>query len=136
MIEYLNPTDTSAPRGEYSHVAVLHGSVAGLCYVGGQVGVDQHGRTPTDLGPQMEQTFDNLSRALAAAGSSLRSVLQLTTYLTSATLIDEYFTARAKLFPPLFPNGFPPNALVVVTALARPTLLIEVQAVAAVEAGA
>jgi 2-iminobutanoate/2-iminopropanoate deaminase len=135
VIEYRNPADTEAPRGEYSHVAVLHGPATGLCFVGGQVGLDERGRVATDLGPQMEQTFENVAAALAAAGASLRSVLQLTTYLTSDTLIPQYFAKRTELFPRLFPDrAYPPNALIVVSALARRPLLIEVQAVAAVPA--
>jgi hypothetical protein len=48
----------------------------------------------------MERTFVTLGKALAAAGSSMRSVMQLTTYLTSPALIEPYFEARTALYPP------------------------------------
>jgi enamine deaminase RidA (YjgF/YER057c/UK114 family) len=132
LVEHRQPHGVLAPRGQYSHAAILHDRSARLCFVGGQVGYDLDGGVPPTLQAQMEQVFANLSAVLADAGASLSSVLQLTTYLVDTGDIDAYFATRGDLFPRLFPNGYPPNALIVVHALARPTLLIEVQAVAAI----
>jgi len=129
-VQYLNPTAVSAPKGEYSHVAVLPVAGARLCFVTGQVGYDLAGKAAPELEPQFEQAFENLRTVLEAVGSSLGSLLQLTTYLTREELIPRYFAKRRELFPRLFGTNYPTNALVVVRALARPELLIEIQATA------
>lgn len=131
VVSYRNPAGVRRPNGLYSHAAVLHDGSPRLCYVSGQVGVDLDGVADPSFERQMEQVFTNLAAILSDVGGSLGTVLQLTTYLADRDLIDRYFAKREQLFPTLFPAGYPPNALLVVSALARPGLLIEVQAVAA-----
>lgn len=132
VVTYRNPAGVRRPNGLYSHAAVLHDGSPRLCYVAGQVGVDLDGVADPSFEHQMEQVFTNLAAILSDVGGSLGTVLQLTTYLVDRDLIGRYFAKREQLFPTLFPAGaYPPNALLVVSALARPGLLIEVQAVAA-----
>lgn len=133
IVTYRNPAGVRRPNGLYSHLAVLNDAAARLCFVGGQVGVDLDGVVDTSFERQMEQVFANLGVVLADAGSSFQAVLQLTTYLVDAGDIDAYFAKRDELFPRLFSDdGYPANALIVVSTLARPALRIEVLAVAAI----
>lgn len=132
MVTHRNPAGVRRPNGEYSHVSVLNDGSARLCFVGGQVGVDPDGGVDSTLEGQIDQVFANMSAVLDDVGASLSNVLQLTTYLVDVGDIDAYFTKRAELFATLFADGYPPNALIVVSALARPALRIEVQAVAAI----
>jgi 2-iminobutanoate/2-iminopropanoate deaminase len=136
LVDFVNPPGVTPPKGEYSQVAVLNVPAARLCFVTGQVGFGPGGHAEPELEPQMDATFENLRTVLETVGASLGTVLQLTTYLTSETLIDRYFAKRAELFPKLFGSRYPSNALVVVSALARPPLQIEVQAIAAIPAAA
>lgn len=136
IVTYRNPAGVRRPNGLYSHLAILNDFPDRLCFVGGQVGVDLDGEVDPAFDRQMEQVFANLGVALADAGTSFASVLQLTTYLIDAGDIDAYFAKRVELFPTLFPDeGYPANALIVVSALARPALRIEVLAVAAITDG-
>ena len=130
-VEYVNPSQVGRPKGEYSHVAILPVAGARLCFLTGQVGYDEDGQAAPDLESQMDLTFGNLRAVLESVGASLHSLLQLTTYLTSESLLTRYAAKRRELFPRLFGTRYPPNALVVVRALARPQLLVEVQAIAA-----
>jgi 2-iminobutanoate/2-iminopropanoate deaminase len=134
LIEHVNPPSMSPPKGEYTHAVVLDASAARLCFVTGQVGYTGDGRAAIDFERQVDYTFRNLRIVLESVDASFSTLLQLTTYLTSDALIERYFAKRAELFPKLFSGKYPANALVVVTALARPELQIEVQAVAAVPA--
>jgi enamine deaminase RidA (YjgF/YER057c/UK114 family) len=120
------------PGREYSHVAVLTDPRSTLCFISGQVGEDTDGSTAPGLAHQLEHVFANLGNILTAVGSSLPNIVQLTTYLVDKADIDEYVAARTKLFHDLFPDGYPPNTLVVVDALARRSLRVEVQAIAAI----
>jgi enamine deaminase RidA (YjgF/YER057c/UK114 family) len=104
-VRYVNPAGVRPPRGEYSHVAVLPIAGTRLCFVSGQVGYAVDGRADPDLNSQMERTFENLGHVLESVGSSLGSVLQLTTYLTREADIAPYMATRAELFPRLFPRA-------------------------------
>ena len=134
-VEYRNPAAVHRPNREYSHVAVVTDPTASLCFVSGQVGVDTNGVVHRTLDAQIEQAFVNLGSVLADVGSSLHNIVQLTTYLVDEADIDAFVARRAEMFADLFPDGYPPNTLVVVGALARPSLRIEVQAIAAIPRG-
>jgi enamine deaminase RidA (YjgF/YER057c/UK114 family) len=70
---------------------------------------------------------------LAAAGSELGDVLKMTTYVTDAALIDDFYRVREVLFADLFPDGvYPGNTLLVISRLVRPEFLIEIEALATI----
>lgn len=123
------PSGLGAPLGRYSHVAVAEGT---LVAVAGQVGVDEEGQLAGhDLATQARQAYTNLGTALAAAGCGLSDVLKMTTYLVGAALIPEFMQARSEIFARLYPTGdYPPNTLVMVSALVDQSFLIEVEAFA------
>jgi 2-iminobutanoate/2-iminopropanoate deaminase len=135
LIRHINPPSVTPPKGEYTQAVVLDASAMSLCFVSGQVGYTLDGRAATDFEQQVEYTFDNLRAVLESVGASFGTVLQLTTYLTSDRLIDRYFAKRSELFPAIFAGRYPANALVIVAALARPQLQIEVQAIATMPRG-
>ena len=66
-------------------------------------------------------------RALAGAGGSLDDVVKTTTFVTDQKHVPALREIRAKY---LNRNRPPANTLVVVSSLARPDLLIEIEAVA------
>jgi enamine deaminase RidA (YjgF/YER057c/UK114 family) len=129
-VSYSNPAALAKPRGPFSHLAIAPG---GLIAIAGQVAVDRDGNLVggDDCGRQAEQVFKNLEAALAEVGLSPRDVLQTTTYLVHAEDISDFFAARERIFPHLFPDGaYPPNAFLVVQQLVRPELRVEIQALA------
>jgi 2-iminobutanoate/2-iminopropanoate deaminase len=130
-VSYCNPPSAPPALGMYSHVARVRPGE--LAFIAGQVAVDAQGNAVGvgDLGKQVKQTFANLGAILRDLGATFESVVQFTTYLTDADSIPAFMSARAALFPHLFPAGaYPPNTLLVVARLVKPEFLIEVEAIA------
>ena len=130
-VTYVNPPSAGPVQGMYSHVArVTPGEMA---YIAGQVAIDGKGNPvgPGDIAAQVPVVFDNLGKILKDLGTDFESVVQFTTFLTKAELIAGFMSARARLFPKLFPGGkYPPNTLLVIDRLVRPEFVLEVEAIA------
>lgn len=133
-IEIFNPTGVAAPRGTYSHVARVAPG-ARLVAIAGQVAIDANGELvgADDVERQADQVFANIGTLLGAAGGDWSSVVQTMTFLTRREDVPRLRAWREREFPRMFPGGrYPPNTLLVVSALASDDLLLEVQAIAAV----
>jgi enamine deaminase RidA (YjgF/YER057c/UK114 family) len=132
-VTYLNPPSSTPPAGMYSHVARM--APGELAFIAGQVAVDRSGASVGvgDLAAQTNQVFTNIGDILNDLGSGFDQVVQLTTYLTSADSIPAFMSARAALFPKLYPDGkCPPNTLLIIDRLVKPEFLIEVAVIARV----
>ena len=130
-VTYVNPPSAGPPQGMYSHVARM--PAGEIAFIAGQVAIDAKG-TPVgvgDIAAQVPVVFDNLGKILKDLGADFQSVVQFTTYITSADYIQAFMSARAALFPKLFPDGkYPPNTLLVIDRLVKPEFLIEIEAIA------
>ena len=73
--------------------------------------------------------FRNLDRALRAGGSDLALVFKVTVYVTN---VADHFETIVALRRHYFSEPYPADTLVEVRALARPGLLIEIEAMATV----
>ena len=126
---YINPPGLVAPTG-YTHVVVSPDRRT--AYIAGQVAFDSAGKVvgPGDFKAQAEQVFANLSRALASVGASFRDVMKSTTFITDAKHIPALREIRNRHLDPKSP---PANTLLIVSALARPELLIEIEAIVALK---
>jgi enamine deaminase RidA (YjgF/YER057c/UK114 family) len=123
---FASPGDLSAPAG-YSHVV---GIPAGrLVWTSGQVALDADGALPADAGweGQTRLAFANVGRALRACGADWPDVVKLTIYVVDVTALQTIRAVRDELVDTARP---PTSSLVQVAGLARPELLIEVEAVA------
>lgn len=103
-----------------------------LICLSGQLAWDEDGRLvgPGDMRAQFRQVGENLKAALAAAGAGLEDVVKTNTYVTD---MDAFFTCvdvREEYFGP----GFPTSTTVEVSRLAVPGAVIEIEAVAVVDA--
>jgi enamine deaminase RidA (YjgF/YER057c/UK114 family) len=133
-IEIFNPDSISTPAGTYSHVAEVAPGVK-LVAIAGQVALDREGKVvgAGDIEAQCAQVYANLGAALEAAGGDWSNVLQFMSFLTRKEDIPKFAAFRRREFPKFYPNGsYPPNTLLVVSALATDALLLEVQAIAAI----
>jgi enamine deaminase RidA (YjgF/YER057c/UK114 family) len=127
---YLNPPSLVKPTG-YTHVVVSpDGRTA---YIAGQVAFDSTGKLigSGDFSAQAEQVFQNLGRAVASVGGTLDHVVKTTTFITDLKHVPALGELRAKYLDPARP---PANTLLVVSSLARPDLLIEIEAIAVLRA--
>jgi 2-iminobutanoate/2-iminopropanoate deaminase len=94
------------------------------------VGADTTGKVVSaEAAAQIKAAYDNLERALAAAGATWDDVLKTTTILTRAADITALREFRAARFAG---RSAPANTLLVVQALYDPAVLFEVEALAVV----
>jgi enamine deaminase RidA (YjgF/YER057c/UK114 family) len=131
--EFFSPASLP-PAAGYSHVAKVN--KATMIYVAGQVSSDASGNLigEGDFDAQVEQVFRNLKTAVEAAGATMADLVKVNYFL--AAEVDQSAVTRLRAIRNHYLNvAHPPaSTLVVVTRLARPGWLIEVEAVAAIEA--
>jgi len=126
---FINPPTLSTPRGYTQVVDVPAGSR--LVYLSGQVALDSTGKLvgAGDFRAQAVQVFENLRRALAAAGAWFGDVVKLNYYVVDATQVATLLEVRDRYINAAAP---PASTLVEVRRLFRDDVLLEVEATAAV----
>ena len=132
-VRYVNPDGVHAPAGAYSHVALAEGRT--FAFVAGQLALDADGELvgPGDVGSQFGQAFENLATNLEAVGSDCSQIVRLNTYLVGEDNLDEFRAAREVVYGRYFTDGnYPPNTLLIVSALAHSELKVEIGAMALV----
>ncbi|MFQ6030905.1 MAG: RidA family protein [Dehalococcoidia bacterium] len=124
--KYLAP-DTLAPTRGYSQAVQVGHTV----YIAGQVGITVDGNVVSkdDPAAQARQIWHNLEAAVKAAGGSLSNIVKTTTYVTNI----EYAAAAREVRGQLFPTNPPTSTLLVVSGLASPDYLMEIEAIAVVD---
>jgi 2-iminobutanoate/2-iminopropanoate deaminase len=83
-----------------------------------------------DMGAQIRQVGENLTTALAAAGATLADLVRTQTFTTD---IDEFFR-HVDVRMEYFGAGLPTSTTVEIRRLSHPDFLVEVEAIAVVEA--
>jgi reactive intermediate/imine deaminase len=103
--------------------------VRSLVFVSGQAPVSAAGQLvgEGDFEAQVRQVFENLRAVLEGAGAGVDAVVKLTVYLTDMSRLREYTRIKGEFFS----GAQPASTAVGVTALARPEMMVEVEAVAA-----
>jgi enamine deaminase RidA (YjgF/YER057c/UK114 family) len=128
--QFLNP-DSLCPTFGWTHaVTATEGKTV---YVSGQVSVDERGQVvgKGDLRAQTRQTFENIRKALEAAGASFRDVVKSNLYVVG--LRPEHVPIIREVRGQYFSAEQPPaSTLVGVSALVGPDWLIEIEVVAVV----
>jgi 2-iminobutanoate/2-iminopropanoate deaminase len=117
--------DAPPPAGHYAQ-GIVHG---GLVYVAGQLGKDaaRPDASPGTLEDQTERALRNVEAVLAAAGSDLAHVLQMTVYVSDASFWGRVNEVYARVLG----THRPARAIVPVSTF-RGGWQIEIQAIAAV----
>ena len=130
--EIFSPATLPPPAG-YSHVAKVNNGT--LVYIAGQVSSDASGKLVGEgnFEAQVEQVYTNVKLALEAAGATMADIVKLNTYLVAE--VSQYDLPKMRTIRDRYLNKEKPPAstLVVVTRLARPGWLIEIEAVAAID---
>jgi enamine deaminase RidA (YjgF/YER057c/UK114 family) len=125
-MKLFNPKSIAPPNGTYSHGALLPQG-AELLYVAGQVAIKPDGSIPATLEEQAEVVWTNVLAVLAEGGMSASNLVKINSYITRAEDFARFAAIRAKYLG----NHRPASTLVVVSALANPKFLVEVEGVAA-----
>src|ERR1700730_11756582 len=115
----------------YSQVVSASGR---LVFVAGQVALDEEGTVVGhgDVVRQAEQVFQNLERALDAAGASFSDVVKLNYYFIDISALPAVRLVRDRYVDTARP---PASTAVEGPGLRRPAFLIQVEAHATVEGG-
>lgn len=115
-----------APGTGYSHGIELSPD-ARILHIAGQIGITSDGRFAPDIAGQAEQAWRNLGAVLHAAGMDYDNLVKVNHYLVRREDLAGYREVRARFLG----THTPASTLLVITALARPEALVEVEAVAA-----
>jgi 2-iminobutanoate/2-iminopropanoate deaminase len=130
MIRAFNPPDVAPPASRYSHCVEVTGAERWL-YISGQVGVTPDGVIRDGMSDQLDQCFANIEAALHSLMLTKENLVKITVYVTvgGAESLATYRTRRDHW---LGAKGHAPaGTYVVVSELASPKFLVEVEAVAA-----
>jgi 2-iminobutanoate/2-iminopropanoate deaminase len=122
--EIINPLEKPTP---VLSPAVIIGNVV---YTAGQVGIDPKTDKLAGAGiqEQTRQVMDNIKMLIEAAGSSMDKVVKCLVFLTDMN----DFQAMNEVYKSYFTSNPPARSCVKVDALARPELIVEIEAIAVV----
>ena len=123
--QVVNPAGMAPPSG-YSYAVVKGGTPV---FISGQVALDAAGKLvgAGDAAAQTEQVFRNLRSVVEACGGTLDDIVKINVYVTDAAYRPAVAAARLRHFRE---GQYPASTYVVVSALAVPQLLVEIEAVA------
>jgi len=112
----------------YSPAVITEGGR--IVWLAGQTaGEDAAGRSLAgDFEGQSREIFRRLGKTLEEAGGGLKDMVTMTVFITDARLGTRLTEIRREIFG----DDFAASALITVTALARPELLIEIQGIAVI----
>lgn len=127
-MKLFNPPNIAPPAATYSH-GVEVSSHARWIYVAGQTGIGPDKQVAPNIEGQAEQAWLNVVAVLKHASLDIKDLVKVTSFLTRPEDIPAYGKIRDRFLGEMRPA----TTLVVVQALARPNLLIEVEAIAAKE---
>lgn len=130
-MRFISTPNAPTPAGHYSQ-AVVHG---GLVFVAGQLPIDPRdpSREPGTIEDQTARALSNIAAILAAAGTGLDHVVQMTVYVSDVSLWGKVNAVYSRVM-----GDHRPARAIVPAGELRHGMLIEIQAIAAldVETGA
>lgn len=126
MRKELSPKSIPDPRPRYTQGILAEGKR--LLFIAGQTGVDADNNVvgKGDAAAQTEQVLKNMKAVLDEAGASFADIVKITTYITDPRFRDDINPARRKYLG----DNPPASTLVVVSGLANPDYLVEIEAIA------
>ena len=101
-------------------------------YMAGQTGYqDERGETyPRDFDGQVRVAFDRMRKTLEAAGAKLDDIVTMTVFITDMANGTRFTQLRKEFFQE---GRYPASALIGIKELARPEMMIEIQAIAVLD---
>ncbi|HEX7232350.1 MAG TPA: RidA family protein [Candidatus Binatia bacterium] len=123
-----NPDGLPVPRGSYSLVNVAQ--PGRMVFIAGQTASDHDGKV-VGVGDAKAQTrfiLGKIQRAVEAAGGTINDVVALNVFTTDVRNHRDINETRREVLG----SNFPTSTMVQVVALARPELLLEINAVAVI----
>jgi len=123
----IQPQGVAKPAGHYSHGVIVEDARRTL-YVAGQVALDEAGKLvgAGDIEAQTRQVMRNIQRVVEAAGGRMEDVAKTTVFTTRL----EYRGPIGKVRQEFFKGAPPGNTFLVISSLADPGFLVEIEAIA------
>ncbi len=126
MFTHHSPATVSPPSSAYSH-GVAAPAEARWLYISGQIGLDLDGNTVGGAEAQMQACWERIFAILEDAGMGKQNIVKVTAYVTEADLVGLYREVRDRNMDGILTA----STLLVVSALAHPDWVVEIEAVAA-----
>jgi 2-iminobutanoate/2-iminopropanoate deaminase len=130
MKRYAPTTIWQVPEGfrtTYAHAVEVRAG-ARVLLISGQIGVGPDGAVPSGFSDQCDRAMTNVEELLAAADMAISDIVKVSYYLTRSEDLPALGEARTRRWKSDSP---PAVTTLVVAALARPSLLIEIEVIAA-----
>jgi len=126
--EYLDKTDMQKARA-FSPAVVTEGGKT--VYLAGQTTLtDESGANIAgNFEAQARTIFKLIDKTLQRTGGSLKNMVTMTVFIVDVRNGDRFVEIRKEMFPD---GNFPASALITVTGLARPGMMIEIQGIAVI----
>ena len=124
----LNPDGLPVPRGSYSLVNIAQ--PGRMVFIAGQTASDTTGNV-VGVGDARAQTrfvLGKIQRAVEAAGGTMNDVVAMNVFTTDVRYHRDINETRREVLA----GNFPTSTMVQVVALARPELLLEINAIAVI----
>ena len=127
--ETVLPAGMSRPTG-YSYAVKKGGTPV---FIAGQVALDADGKLvgEGDASAQTEQVYRNLRTVVEACGGTMDDIVKITVYTTDIAHRPAIASVRERAFPS---GQYPASTFVVISSLAQPGFLVEIEAIAMIEA--
>lgn len=114
----------------YSPAVKINGGTT--IYLAGHTGYqDEKGETyPGNFDGQVRVAFERLRQTLVRAGGKLEDIVTMTVFITDMSNGTRFTQLRKDFFPE---GRYPASALIGIKELARPEMMVEIQAIAVVD---
>jgi len=124
----LNPDGLPVPRGSYSLVNIAQ--PGRMVFIAGQTASDHDGKVvgAGDARAQTRFILEKIQRAVEAAGGTINDVVAMSVFSTDVKYHRDINETRREVLG----TNFPTSTMVQVVALARPELLLEINAIAVI----
>lgn len=124
----IQPKELSDSRPRYSQGILSEGGR--LLFIAGQTASDKNGNVvgEGDIEAQTHQVLKNIQAVLKEVGGTLDNLVMTTTYITDRKYREGYNRVRMGYYK----KSQPTSTLVIVTGLANPAYLIEINGIAVI----
>lgn len=126
MFKAQNPEGVPAPPRHYVHSIEVPANYRWVS-VSGQVALREDGTVPETMEEQTEMCWQNIVDILAANDMDASNIVKVTQFLLDASHRDAHMAIRNKFLG----DHKPTSTLLVISALAQPEFLVEVEVTAA-----
>jgi enamine deaminase RidA (YjgF/YER057c/UK114 family) len=122
-MQLINPDNITKPASHYSQGVVVDAAARRLI-ISGQIGVTPDGDVLDGIAAQMRQAWHNVFAVVEAAGMRRQDLVKVTVFLTNADDVPLYREMRDEMLD----GHAPASTLLIISALASPALVVEIEA--------